>query len=185
MNSSVQFSSVTQSCPTLCDHMNCSMPDFPVYHQLPESTQTHAHWVGDAIQPSHPLSSSAPPALNVSQQQGLFKWVSCSHHVPKYWSFNINISPSNEYSELISFRVDSFDLLAVRGTLKNLLQHHNWKASILQLSAYIMVHLSHPYMTTGKTIALTRWTSVSKVMSLLFNICLGWKGVRINIRSLY
>ena len=88
---------------------------------------------------------------------------------PKYWSFSFSISPSNEYSELISFRIDWFDLLAVQGTLKNLLQHHNWKASVLQHSAYFLVQLSHPYMTTGKTMALTLWTFVSKMTSLLFN----------------
>ena len=89
---------------------------------------------------------------------------------PKYWSFSFSVSPSNEYSALISFRIDWFDLLAVQGTLKSLLQHHNSKASILQCSAFYMVQLSHPYMTTGKTIALTRWTFVDKVMSLLFNM---------------
>ena len=164
---SVQFSSVAQSCPTLFDPMNCSTPGLPVHHQLPESTQTHVHWFGDAIQPSHPLSAPSPPALNISQHQGLFKWVSSSH-----WSFSFSVSPSNEYSGLISFRMDWLDLLAVQGTLKSLLQHHRSKASILRRSAFFIVQLSHPYMTTGKTIALTRQTFVEKVMSLLFNIVL-------------
>ena len=125
-------------------------------------------------QPSHPLLSSSPPIFNLSQHQGLFKWVSSSHQVAKYWSFSFSISPSNVYSGLISFRMDWFDLLAVQGTLKSLLQYHSSKASILQRSAFFMVQLSHPYMTTGKTIALTRWTFVSKAMSLLLTCCLGW-----------
>ena len=150
--------------------MDCSTPGFPVHHQLPDVTQAHVHWVGDAIQPSHPLLSSFPPVFNLSQHQGLFQWVSSSHQVSKYWSFSFGISPSNEYSGLISFRIDWLDLLAVQGTLKSLLQHHGSKASILQCSAFYMVQLSHPYMTTGKTIALTRRTFVGKVMSLLFNM---------------
>ena len=166
--SSVQFSSVTQSSLTLCDPMNRSTPGLPVYHQLPESMQTHVHWVGDAIQPSHPLSSPSPSALNLSQHQGLFKWVSSSCQVPKYWSFSFNISPSSEHPGLI-FRMDWLDLLAVQRALKSLLQHHSSKASILWCSAFFIVQLSHPYMTTGKTIALTRQTFVGKVMSLLFN----------------
>ena len=117
-----QFSSVAQSCLTLCDPMDCSRPGLPVHHQLPEFTQTHVHWVGDAIQPSHPLSSPSPPAFNLSQHQGLFQWVSSSHQVAKYWSFSFSISPSNEYSGLISFRIHWLDLLAVQGTLKILLQ---------------------------------------------------------------
>ena len=159
-----QFSSVVQSCPTLCDPMNCSTPGLPVHHQLPELTQTHIHWVGDAIQPFHPLSSPSPPALNLSQHQGLFQWVNSSCQV----SFSFNISPCNECSGLISFRMDWLDLLAVQGTLKSLLQHHSSNASILRCSAFFMVQLSHSYMTTGKTIALTRWTFVGKAMSLLF-----------------
>ena len=150
--------------------MNRSTPGLPVHYKLPEFTQTHVHCVGDAIQPSHPLSSPSPPALNHSQHQGLFKWVSPSHQVPEYWSFSFNISPSNEHPGLISFRVDWLDLLAVQGTLKSLLQHDSSKASILQCSAFFIVQLAHPYMTTGKTIALTRRTFVGKVMSLLFNI---------------
>ena len=162
-----------QSCLTLCDTMNCSTPGFPAHHQLPELSQTHVHWVNDAIQPSHPLSSPSPPALNLSQHQGLFQWVSSSHQVPKYWSFSFNISPSNDYSGLISFQVDWLGLLAVQETLKSLLQHHNSKASILQCPAFFIVQLSHPYMTTGKTIALTRRTLVGKVMCLLLKCCLG------------
>ena len=138
--------------------MDCSTPGLPDHHQLPEITQTHVHWVSDAIQPSHPLSSPSPPALSLSQHQGLFKWVSSSHRGPKYWSFSFNISPSNEHWGLISFRMDWLDLLAVQGTLKSLLQHHSSKASVFQHSAFFIVQLSHPYMTTGKTIALTRQT---------------------------
>ena len=150
--------------------MDFSLPGLPIYHQLPEFTQTHVHWVGDAIQPSHPLlSPSSPPSIFPSI--GVFlnesalriKW-------PKYWSFSFNISPFNEYSGLISFRMDYLDILAVQETLKSLLQHHSSKASILWCSAFFIVQLSHPYMTTGKTIALTRQTFVGKVMSLLFNM---------------
>ena len=239
----------------LCDTMDCSTPSFPVHHQLLEPTETHVHWVSDAIQPSHPLSSPSPPAFNHSQHQGLFKWVyslflycsrNTAEHIfgsvqslsrvrlfatpwtrvhqaslsitnsqsppkpmsiklvmpskhlilccpfllllsifpsirvfsnesalcirwPKYWSFTFTISPSNEHPGLISFRMDWLELLAVQGTLKSLLQHHSSKASILQRSALVIVQLSHPYITTGKTIALTRRTFVGKVMSLLFN----------------
>ena len=144
--------------------MDCSMPGFPVFHYLPDFAQTHVHWVSDAIQPSHPLLSPSP-AFNLSQHQGLFQWVSSSHQGPKYWRFSISISPSNEYLGLIGLRTDWFDFLAAHGTPKSLLQHHNWKASILQHSAFL-----HPYMTTGKTISLTRQTFVSKVLSLLFSI---------------
>ena len=114
----VQFCSVAQSCPTLCDPMDCSKPGFLVHHQLPELAQIHVHQVGDAIQPSHPLLSLSPPAFNLSQSILHIRW-------PKYWSFSFNISPSNEYSGLISFRIDGFDLLAIQGTLKSLLQHHS------------------------------------------------------------
>ena len=169
-SSSVQFSSVAQSSMTLSDPMDHSMPSLPVYHQLLEFTQTHVHWLSDAIQPSHPLLSPSPPDFNLSQHQGLFKWVSSLHQVAKYWSFSFNISPSSEYSGLISFWMDWLDLLAVQGTLKSLLQHHSSKASILQHSAFFIVQLSHSYMTTGKTIALMRETFVSTVMSLLFNM---------------
>ena len=172
---SVQFSLIAQSCPTLCDPMNRSMPGLPVHHQLPEFTETHIHRVSDAIQPSHPLSSPFP-APNPSQQQSLFQWVHhqlpeftqthvhwvcdaiqpshplsspspptfnlSQHQVfsnesvlhirwPQYWSFSFSISPSSEYSWLISFRMDWLDLLAVQGTLKSLLQHHSSKASVL------------------------------------------------------
>ena len=107
-------STVTQRCPALCDPVNRSMPGLPVDHQLPEFTQTHVSWVGDAIQPSHHLLSTSLPAFNISQHQGLFKWISFSHQVvTKYWNFSFSVSPSNEYSWLISFRIDWFDLLAV------------------------------------------------------------------------
>ena len=127
-----QLSSVTQSRPTLCEPMDCNTPGLSVHHQLPEPTQTHVCWVGDVIQASHPLSSPSPPALSLSQHQGLFKWVSSSHQVPEYWSFSFNISPTNEHPGLITFRMDWLDLLAVQGTLKSLLQPHSSKASILQ-----------------------------------------------------
>ena len=154
--SSVQFSSVTQSCPTLCDRMDCSTPDFPVHHQLLEFTQTNVHWVGDAIQPSHPLSFPSPSAL-IFPSIRVFSNESVLHiSWPKYWSFSFSISPSNEYSGLISFRIDCLDLLAVQRTLKNLLQHFSSKASILRYSAFIIIQLWHPCMTPGKTIALTR-----------------------------
>ena len=166
----VQFSSVAQWCPAVYDPTNHSTPGLPIHHQLPESTQTHVHWVGDTIQPSHPLSSPSPPALNLSQHQGLFNWVSSSHQVAKLWSFSFSISPSNEYSRLISYRIDWLDLHIVQGILKSLLQHHSSKASVLQHSAFFTVQLSHPYITTGKNIALTRRTFVDKVISLLFNM---------------
>ena len=150
--------------------MDCSMPGFPVHHQLPELAHIHVHRIGDAIQPSHPLLSPSPPAFYLFQHQGLFQWVSSSHQVAKVLEFSFSISPSNEYSGLISFRMDWLDLLAVQGTPKNLLQHHSSKASILSCSAFFIVQFSHPYMITGKTIALTRWTFASKVMSLLFNM---------------
>ena len=150
--------------------MNCSMPGLPVHHQLPEPTQTHVHWVSDSIQPSHPLSSPSPPAFILSQHQGLSQESALRSRWPKYWSFTYSISPCTEYSGLISYRMDWLDLLAVQGTLKSLLQHHSLKASSLQSSAFFMVQLLHPYMTTGKTIDLTRWTFVGKVMSMLFNM---------------
>ena len=163
-----QFSSVAQSCPTLCNPMNHSTPGLPVHHQLPKSTHTHVYWVGDAIQQSHPLSPllllpSVFPSIRVFSNKSALRirW-------PKYWSFNFNINPSNEHPGLIFFRIYWLDLLAVQGTLKSLLQHHSSKASILRHSAVFIVQLSHPYMTTGKPIALTRWTFVSKVMSLFF-----------------
>ena len=150
--------------------MGCSTPGFPVHHQLPELAQTYVHQVSDAVQPSHPLSFPSYPAFSLSQHQGLFWWLSSRIRWSKYWSFSFSISSSNDYSRLSSFRIDWFDLLAVQGTLKSLLQHHSSKASILWFSAFLTVQLSHPYMTTGKTIALTRRTFVSKVMCLLFNM---------------
>ena len=177
MSKKIQFSSVQSlSHVWLCDPMNCSTPGLPVHHQLPEFTQTHVHRVGDAIQPSHPVSSSSPAAPNPSQHQSfpmsqVFSNESTLHmRWPKYWSFSFSISPSNEHPGLISFRMHWLDLLAVQGTLKSLLQHHSSKVSILWHSAFFTVQLSHPYMTTGKTIALTRQTFVGKVMSLLCNM---------------
>ena len=181
--STLQFSSVQPLiCVRLCNPMNLSMPGFPVHHQLLELAQTHVHWVSDAIQPSHRLLSPFPPAFNLSQHQGRNESVHFQGgnefsnksvlriRWPKYWHFSFSISPSNEYSGLISFEMDLLDLLAVQGTLKSLLQHHSSKASILWRSAFFIVQLLHPYMTTGKTIALTRQTFVGKVKSLLFNM---------------
>ena len=168
--SSVQLSSVTQSSLTLCDPMDCRMPGLPIHHQLPESNQTHVHWVGDAIQPSHPLWSPSPPALTLSQHQRPFKWVSFSHQVGKVLEFQLQHQSFSEHLGLISFRMDWLALLVVQGTRKSLLQHHSSEASILQHSAFFIVQLLHPYMTTGETIALTRWTFVDKVTSLLFNM---------------
>ena len=164
--SSVQLLSHVQ----LFNPMDYSRPGLPVHHQLPESTQTHVHWVSDAIQPSHPLSSPSPPALNLSQHQGLFKWGKSSHQVAKVLEFQLHVSPSGEHPGLIFFSMDWLDLFAVQGTLKSLLQHHSSKASILWCSAFFIVQLSNPHMTTGKTIALTRRIFVDKVMSLLFNM---------------
>ena len=150
--------------------MDCSMPGLPVHHQLPEFTQTHVYRVSDAIQPSHPLLTLLLPTLVFpsirvfsNELVLLIKW-------PKYWSFSFSISPFNEDSELISFRMDWLDLLAVQGTLRSLLQHHSSKALILPCWAFFIVQLSHPYLTTGKTIALTRQTFVGKIISLLFNM---------------
>ena len=161
-----RFNSITQSCPTLCSLMDSSTPGLSVHHQLPEFTQTHVHWVG----PSNHLTLCCPilllpsifPSIRVFSNESVLciRW-------PKYWSFSFNISPSNEYSGLISFMIDWFDLFAVQGIL---LQHHRSKASIIWCSAFFIVQLSHPHMTTGKTIALTRWAFVGKVMSLLFNM---------------
>ena len=134
---------VAQSCLTFCDPVDFSTPGFLVLHHLLEFAQTHVHRVGDAMQPSHPLSSLSPPALSLSQQQGLFQWVGSSHQVAKVLGyFSFSISSSNEYSGLIPLRIDWFDLLAVQGTLKSLLQHHSSKALILQLSAFSMVQRS-------------------------------------------
>ena len=166
----VQFSAVAHSCSTLCDPMDCSTPGFPVHYQLLELAQTHVHSISDAMKPSHPLSSpSSPvsifPSIRVFSNESVLciRW-------PKYWSCSFSISPSNEYSGLISFRIDWLDLLAIEGTLKSLLQHHSSKASILLHSVFFLVQLSNPYMTTGKSIALTRQTFVGKVMSPLFNM---------------
>ena len=155
---------------TLCDPMDCSTPGLPVHHQLLELAKTHVHPVSDAIQPSHPLSPRLLlPSIFLSIR--VFSNESVLHiRWPKYWSFSFSISPSNEDSGLISFRMDWLDLLAAQGTLKSLLQHHSSKASIHRHSALFMVQLSHPYMTTGKIIALTRQTFVSKVLSLLSNV---------------
>ena len=148
--------------------MDCSTPGLPVHHHLPELTQTHVHRVSDAIQPSHLcrpllLPPSAFPSIRIFSNESVLRirW-------PKYWSFSFSISPCNEYSGLISFRIDWFDLLVVQGTLESLLQHHNSNASSLWHSAFFGVKLSHPYMPTGKTIVLTIQTLVCKVMSLLF-----------------
>ena len=142
--------------------MKRSTPGLPVHHQLPVFTQTHVYQVGGAIQPSHPLSSllllpSIFPTIRIFTNESAL-------HI------SFKISPSNEHPGLISFRMGCLDLLAVQGTLKSLLQHHSLKASILRCSAFFIVQLSHLYMTTGKTIALTRRTFVDKVMSLLFNM---------------
>ena len=141
INSLFQFSSVAQSCLNLCDPMDFTMPGFPVHHQLLELAQIHFLQVTDAIQLFHPLSSPSPPAFNFSHH-GVFssESVLCIRW-PKYWSFSFSISPSNEYSGLISFRIGWLDLLAVQGTLKSLLQHHSSKASILWYSAFFMVQL--------------------------------------------
>ena len=142
--------------------MDCRTPGFPVQHQLLELAQIHIHRVSDVIQPSHPLWSASPPAFNLTQNQGLSNESVLCIRWPKYWSFSFSISPSNEYSGLISFRIYWFDLLAVQGTLKSLSQHQSSKLSILQHSAFFIVQLSHPYMTTRKTIVLTRRTFVEE-----------------------
>ena len=152
----LSVSSVAQSCPTLWDPINQSMPYLPVHHQLPEFTQTHVHRVSDAIQPSHPRSSPSPPVPNPSQHQSLFQWVnSCpmsqllfGMRWPKYWSFSFSIIPSKEIPGLISLRMDWLDLLVVQGILKSLLQLHSSKASFLRCSSFFTVQLSHPYTTT-------------------------------------
>ena len=151
---SVQFSSVTQSCPTLCNPMDCSMPSFPVHHQLPEVTQTHVHWVSDPIQPSHPLSSPSPCAFNLSQHQS------------SYQMAKVSVLPMN-IQDWFPLGWTGWISLQSKRLSKSLFQHHSSKASILWRSAFFIVQLSHPYVTTGKTIALTRWTFVGKVKSLL------------------
>ena len=166
-----QFSSVAQSCLTLCNPMDCSTPGFPDHHQLLELTQTHVHCFGDNIQPSYPLSSPSFLLPSIFSSIRVFSNESVLRiRWPKCQSFSFSSSPSNEYSGLISLRIDWLDLLAAQKTLKSLLQHHSSKASILRHSAFFIVQLSHPYMTTGKTIALSRRTFVGKVMSLLFNM---------------
>ena len=165
--SSVQFSSFGQSCPTLSDPMNRSTQGLPVHHQLLDFTQTHVHLV---VMPSSHLTlcrpllllSPIPPSIRVFSNESTLRM-----RLPKYWSFSFSISPSNEHPGMISFRMDWSDLLGIQGILKSLLQHHSSKASILRPSPFFTVLLSHPYMTTGKTIALTRRTFVGKVMSLL------------------
>ena len=149
--------------------MDSSTTGFPVNHQLPELAKTHVHRVSDTIQPSHPLSTllllpSIFWSIRVFPNKSVLyiRW-------PKYWSFSFSISPSNEYSGLISFRIDWLDHLAVQRSLKSLLQYHSLKAAILQLSAFFIVQLSHPYVTIGKTIALIKWTFVGKVMYLLLS----------------
>ena len=153
--------SISESCPTLCNPMDCSMPGLPVLHYLPTFAQTHVHWVSDIIQPSPPLSP--PPFLllpSIFPNIRIFSSEPALHiQWPKFWSFSFSISPFSVYSWLISFRSGLFDL-TVQGTLKSLLQHHSSKASIPRCSAFFMVQLSYPYMTTGKTIALTRQTFV-------------------------
>ena len=146
----------------------------PVLHHFLELAQIHhIRWVGAAIQPSHPLSSLSP-AFNSCSIRAFSNELVLPIRWPKYRSFSFSISPSNEYSGLISFRIDWLDLLVVQGTFKSLLQHHSLKASVLWCSVFFLVQLSHPYMTTGKTIALTIRTSVGKVMSLLLIYCLDW-----------
>ena len=161
-----QFSSVHFSCSVVSNPMNQSTPGLPVHHQLPETTQTHVHCVGDAIQPSSSVIpfSSCPQSFPAS---GSFQMSQLFTSGGQRISFSFSISPSNEHPGLISFRMDWLDLLAVQGTLKSLLEHHSSKASILRGSPFFIVQLSYPYMTTGKTIALTKWTFVGKVMSLL------------------
>ena len=156
------FCSVAQSCPTLCDPMDCSTPGLPVHHQLRSLPKLMSI---ESVMPSNPLILCRPlllppsilPSIRVFSNESVLciRW-------PRYSSFSFNISPSNEYSGLISFRMDWLDLLAVQGTLRSLLQYHSSKALILRCSAFFIVQLSHPYMTTGETIALTTWTFVGK-----------------------
>ena len=162
-----QISSIAQPCPTLYDPMNRSTPGLPVHHQLPELAQSHVHRVGDTIQPFHPLSSPAPPTFNLSQDQGLFQWVGPSHQVAKV---SFSISPSNEYSGLDWFPLGWTGSPCSPRDSQESSPTAQFKTSILRCSAFFIVQLSHPYITTGKTIALTRRTSVGKVMSLLFKM---------------
>ena len=157
--------SVAQSCPTLCNPMDCSTPRFPVFHYLPKFAQTQVCWLNNAIQPSHPLYPLLfPPSIFSRIKVFSKEWALCIRQ-PKIWRFNFSISPSNECSGSISFRIDWFDLLAVQETLRSLLQHHSLETLTLWHSASIMVQLSHLYKTTGKTIGLTIWTFIGKVMS--------------------
>ena len=170
MKNEDQFSLVAQSCLTLCNPMNHRKPGLPVHHQLLEFTQIYVHWVSDAIQPSRPLWSPSPPAHNLFQHQGLFQWVNSVHQAAIVLEFQLQ----HQSCQWTLRKMDWLDLLAVQGTRKSLLQHHSSKASILRCSAFFIVQHSHPYMTTGKTIALTRQTFVGKVMSLLFNMLSRW-----------
>ena len=145
-----QFISVTHSCQTFCDSIDFSTPGFPVHHQLLELTQTHVHWVSDAMQPPHPLSSPSLSTFNLSQHQGLFKWVSSSQQVATVLEFQLQHQSLQWYSGLISFRMDWLDLIAVQETLKSLLQHHTLKALILQRCAFFIVQISHPYIPLEK-----------------------------------
>ena len=154
--------------------MDCCTPGFPVHHQLPKPTKTYVHWVDDIIPSSNPLLFPSSPAFNLSQHQGFSNESVLHIKWPKCWSFSFSISPSNEYSALISYRMDWMDLFAGQRTLKSLLQHYSSKASVLWRSGFFIVQLSHPYVTAEKTIALTRWTFVGKVMSLFLNVLLGW-----------
>ena len=164
----VQFSSVAQSCLTIATPW-IAAPQASL-SIINSRSSPKLMSLSDAIQPSHPLSCPSPTARNPSHHQRLFQWVNLHMRWPKYWSFSLSISPSNKHSWLASFRMDWLDLLALQGTLKSLLQHHSSKASVLRCSVFFTVQISHPYMTTGKTIALTRWTLVGKVMSLLLNM---------------
>ena len=166
------YCSVTKSCLTLCNPLDCNTLGFPILHYLSEFIQTHVHWVSDVIQPSHLFCPLVFLPLNFPSIRVFSNELALRIRWPNYWRFSI--SSSNEYSGLMSFRIDWFDLLAARGTLESLLQHHSSKASILQCSAFFMVQLSHPYMTIGKTLSLTIWTFVSKVMTLLFNTLSGF-----------
>ena len=156
--------SVTLLCPTLCNLMDCSTPGLPVPHNLPEFAQVHVHCTGDAVQPFHRLTRSSPSALSLFQHRDFSNESSVPIRWPKYWSFSFSISPSSEYSASISLKIDWFDL-AVQETLRSLLQHHSSKASVLRRSALFTVQLSQPYVSTGKTTALTMWTFVGRIMS--------------------
>ena len=165
----ILFSSVIQSCLTLCNPMNLSQASLSITNSQspPKPMSVELVMLSSHLIPCRPLLllPPIPPSIRVFSNESTLcmRW-------PKYWSFSFNVSPSNEYSGLISLRMNWLDLLAVQGTLKHLLQHHSSKASILQCSAFFIVHLSHPYMTTGKILTLTRWKFVDKVMSLLFNM---------------